>query len=305
MKNIIDYLKQPFPYYHKNWLIVAAPTVWIFLLTYILEPLGLSSITYKLKVVIIITLITTISAIIVVYIFPRIFKKFYNPENWKIYKLLSYGLFISSLSIPATTYYVYSIYLKECPNIIHTRTELMFFWFPIAWFIAIVPTLIIFIQVKQTWATEKQDEAITSSEISCIEETEEREDIISITINAREKLEIIPQDFLYAEAQGNYVIIFYIDNNEVRRKSSRATISNMTEILCKHFSIARCHRTYIVNTSYICNIRSQSQTYTLTLTKTNAEIPVSRSYLKTIKSLVTLQLPENTLAHSSQRACDE
>ena len=80
------------------------------------------------------------------------------------------------------------------------------------------------------------------------------------------------------------------DNNIVRQKQLRNTISKIEEILQQYPDFIRTHRAFLVNASHIIKIDGNSQGYLLGILHIQDEIPVSRTYIKTIKSKLKLGL---------------
>jgi DNA-binding LytR/AlgR family response regulator len=56
----------------------------------------------------------------------------------------------------------------------------------------------------------------------------------------------------------------------------------MEEALEDYPAVIRCHRTYIVNVSHIEKVHTSQQGLLLILKYVNKEIPVSRTYKKTL-----------------------
>lgn len=285
MKGILNFLNEPIPYGHKKWLIVVIPPVWVFLLLYILEPYGISMLPDKLKTISVITLIITITCAIVTYIFPVIFKGFYNADNWKRYKFLIVGIMIPALAMPFISYYLY--YALSEANIPaaynHNHLQKTIIWFLIGAFIGTFPTVAVYTIMRHFWGKMKTEERGISNHPS---DDEEKEHIITILSNTKDKLKINPQDVLYAEVQGNYVTIYYLKNSQIEHKSLRITLSQIMETLADYPHIVRSHRAFIINASHAISIQASLNTYTIRLYNTNIEIPISRSYLKSIRKII-------------------
>ena len=98
-----------------------------------------------------------------------------------------------------------------------------------------------------------------------------------------DKIELDPDDIMLVKSADNYVKIFYREEEKVKQKMLRKTISNMYDQLRKYPEFLRCHRTSIVNSQYIVSLKNNYRGYSLELLDYEEEIPVSRQYLLTVK----------------------
>ena len=280
---IWTYFNQPFPFPQKRWQVVLVPSVWVFLVVYILQPLELVIIEeeYKLIVTIIISLITAIVSAVVIYLFPYIFKKFFDAKEWTRYKFFFTGALISILSVAPITLFVYLFYLSYEIKFLYSYLDRASIWLPLGLFIGLVPTFILYFI---SWKSEinSQLSAVSPSDISSMTEEGLTEEVIAIPKNAREKLVFSPSCFIYAEAQGNYLTIHYIVKEEIVRETLRLTMSQMMRIVEKYDNIKRCHRTFLINISHVENTKKRGQKYVLRFKNCTEEIPVSKTYWDSI-----------------------
>ena len=106
---------------------------------------------------------------------------------------------------------------------------------------------------------------------------------VLLTGDTKDSLNIQPSLIRYIESAGNYVHIYYNENG-LNKKTIRTTIRQLEEELRDCPQIIRCHRAYIVNTQAILHIEGNAQGYKLTLNDCPEQIPVSRTYIKAIKT---------------------
>ena len=92
-------------------------------------------------------------------------------------------------------------------------------------------------------------------------------------------------DFLYAEAQKNFVDIYFLHDGRVERKQLRATFASVLAD-ANDKSIFQCHRSFIVNLNQICSAHGNSNGYQLTVGDDHHVVPVSRSYVAKLRSFV-------------------
>ncbi|MGI6233340.1 MAG: LytTR family DNA-binding domain-containing protein [Prevotella sp.] len=92
-------------------------------------------------------------------------------------------------------------------------------------------------------------------------------------------------DFLYAEAQKNYVDIYYQTENGTAKREVRSTLTAVVADAAQP-NIFQCHRSFIVNLNNITSATGNSNGYQLTLGNDSRKIPVSRSYVPKLKSFI-------------------
>ncbi len=95
-------------------------------------------------------------------------------------------------------------------------------------------------------------------------------------------LEISSEDFLYAEAQHNYVTISYSKENSLQQCKFRQVFKNLEIEICDK-DIIRCHRSFIINTGKIEEVSGNAQGLRLKLDTAADLIPVSRKYIPVIR----------------------
>jgi hypothetical protein len=101
-----------------------------------------------------------------------------------------------------------------------------------------------------------------------------------------EKIELLPDEILLIRSADNYVDIFYKTNDIVERKLLRNTLKNIQQVLKNNREFLRCHRTCIVNTSFIVNMTNSYKGHWLKILDFDEEIPVSRQYILGIKDVL-------------------
>lgn len=95
----------------------------------------------------------------------------------------------------------------------------------------------------------------------------------------KEKFGFYPSQFIYAEAQGNYLKATLYREEVTEEISIRCSFSGFEE-QCKEVpSIMRVHRAFIVNLDQIQLAKGNSIGYRLTVGPGSDEIPVSRGYV--------------------------
>ncbi len=111
-------------------------------------------------------------------------------------------------------------------------------------------------------------------------ESDQNEDIVEIfSENRSEKVLVMVKDLIYLRSADNYVEIIHLVNDKAEKKLIRNTLKNMEYLLAKYQTFVRCHRSYIINLTYIEKLHNKSSGYHIKVVGTDAEVPVSRQYL--------------------------
>ena len=104
--------------------------------------------------------------------------------------------------------------------------------------------------------------------------------------NGYEQLSFNPSDFLYAESADNYVKFCIMANGLPSTKMLRLTMKQAEEQLQNHSGVVRCHRSYLVNVHHVRHVEGNAQGLRLTIHDSDAEIPVARSAVSSIRALL-------------------
>ena len=105
-----------------------------------------------------------------------------------------------------------------------------------------------------------------------------------------DNLHLNPDKLLYLKSSANYVEVYYMKNGEVKKQIIRNNLKTLEQSLTNSYSILiRCHRSYMINMNKIISMKGNAQGYRLKLKNLNQEIPVSRSYIKTLKEILQTQ----------------
>lgn len=101
--------------------------------------------------------------------------------------------------------------------------------------------------------------------------------LIKIETKAKkEHLEFYPNEFIYAESNGNYVVFHLIKQNNLVRATIRNSISEIENQLSAFPYFMRTHRAFLVNLHKIKSKKGNALGYRLALNNCDAIVPVSR-----------------------------
>ena len=97
-----------------------------------------------------------------------------------------------------------------------------------------------------------------------------------ISENGKHKIQIQPSQLLFIKSADNYVEIFYLSDNKVKKELQRNSLKRIEATKAGEILI-RCHRSYIVNPKNVIKIVSSPRQIELDYGNGNI-VPVSKSY---------------------------
>lgn len=96
-----------------------------------------------------------------------------------------------------------------------------------------------------------------------------------------ERLGVKLAQLLYLEAQDNYVAVYHLEEERVRKTLLRTTLKKL-ETHLSALPLIRCHRSYIVNLQQVEKARGNSRRLQLQLAGGRTLVPVSRSFSESV-----------------------
>lgn len=302
MNKLIKLLQTPYPALCKRWKTVVVPSLIVFLIIYLLQPFGISRMApVKLPVLLGYAVVSSAALSIMVYLLPWLFPAYHKEQSWTVGKELLHTLVVCLLiGLFNWLYTAWAFGLSPDWRLL----GICMIWvvllapFPIVFFIMWNRNLVLARNLREATelnaclkhtgrsvtVAEKRDAAAGSSHLVFAGAT-------------KEVLEVEAADFLYAEAEGNYVKITFRpagqDNapasegadREVR-KTLRITMKQMEQAVEGCPFIVRCHRAFLVNVGRVTDVSGNSQGYRLRLEGCRDEVPVSRAYAKQVRTMI-------------------
>ena len=99
----------------------------------------------------------------------------------------------------------------------------------------------------------------------------------------------------FIKSAGNYVEVFYTQNDTYTKSLLRTSLMRVERLTKPVPALIRCHRTVIVNIEKIDTVVGNSQGCKLEFHAPQWEIPVSRKYIKPLRSLTCHSSLNHTL----------
>lgn len=95
------------------------------------------------------------------------------------------------------------------------------------------------------------------------------------------------KDLLYLESTDNYVYIYYLSHDKLKKELLRNSLKNLEKIFI-NTSIIRCHRSYMVNLENLNLVKKTGQKMMIKLNQIDDLIPVSKTYQEGFKEFLQL-----------------
>lgn len=102
----------------------------------------------------------------------------------------------------------------------------------------------------------------------------------------KDSVRLCISDFLFAESEGNYVCVHYLENDEAKQTMLRTSMKSVATILCTNPSVMQCHRAFLVNLLHVKSVEGRSSGIGLKLHHCSFVVPVSKGYVNDVKERI-------------------
>ncbi|PWG05891.1 LytR/AlgR family response regulator transcription factor [Polaribacter aquimarinus] len=282
MKSILSWLSTPY-YFNPSVQFKLRTSftfgVFVFVFLYIFKPFTLASLEEILfEYTLGIGLITFLGSFFALYAPPLFFKNYFDEDNWTIGKNVFFTI-ITIFFVGSILWYYGGLYKKERGIANITYVDFLLYTF----LVGVLPVfLVIFTNEKNVREKrEKRASEIRDQKKKKILEKQKtfKNEIIIYSDNKKEHLKIKIKDLIYITSQGNYASFFIKkDEDTLKEKILRVTLTKIEDTLNDYPNIIRCHKSYIINTSFVSDIKGNARGYLLKSQFVSFYIPVSRSF---------------------------
>ncbi len=286
---MIEYLKRPSPLINTSaarWILILSVSTFIFLFLWAFQPFGLYThfVISEVKASLGYAIITFILLTMYVLGWNKLLARYYG-QRWTIGRhLLAIFLSISLIGL-ANGVYSNSIlsenYLYESSTL-----ELYARMFVYTHAVGLFPVILIFLifEVRERNYYVQQSDLIESKDAT-FQGFNEKIEILGNGTD--EKLNVNRDDFLFAKASGNYVEVFYKNEEGIGKEIFRLTLSGlMQQLTLDSIWIFQTHRSYVVNVYSIYEVDGNAQGYDLTLHHIDEKIPVARGKIQAFNDVM-------------------
>ncbi|WP_046758728.1 LytR/AlgR family response regulator transcription factor [Kordia jejudonensis] len=275
----MQWLNLPYPLLKSTkykWLFALLSGMFVFVFLIVFEPFGAAqSIVYKYVFLAGFGISVFLGVCVTYFMLPKLFPVFFRPEKWTIAK----EILLQSCCILIISAFNSLHNYNWWRDIDFYQNFYIFLKITIS--IGIFPIIGLIFFKERTLSKRNIERArLLSNQLPPVA-TEETSSV-HIQEESVKKSPIVLQlsDFLYAQSEGNYITIYYLDDSVLMHKLIRLSLKQL-EIQLENLSqIKRCHRSYLINMQHIIAIDGNARSLTIQLDKVATPIPVSRSFSK-------------------------
>ena len=251
--------------------------IYVFLLLF--QPFGIANISfYKPVFVLGYGAITFLIVLASFLLYPKISSDF-DPDKWTVKKMFNYT-FVQIISI-ALLNWIYTATVGR--DIVEQYSLLMFLFMTFS--VGVIPTSLFVLLLERylNYRNKKEAGQLTDN---FTEKLEHSQNIVINLGSQQDKLSLNLLDLLCIKSDGNYIEVYILEKDLVKKHLFRYPLSKIKQRLESYHQIIQCHRSYIVNTQHLVKISGNARNFNLHLNHLNFDIPVSRSFpINTLKSI--------------------
>jgi len=217
--------------------------------------------------------ITVFLSLVIIFTLSKMVVHKKGESNWNI--LYEVIVLFFSLIISLVACYIYSLEIFGGTY----QLKQMLYFISLAGSVAILPVLGSLGYLYFSW----KDVVRSSLEIS---ETENKNEKLTLLINANksDQLKINANEIILAQAQSNYVMLFFKKDEQIKRHIIRSTLKQIKEQLDDKIFI-QAHRSFIINKNKIKNLSGNKSKASIELEGYQKSIPISRNIYDSLKSI--------------------
>lgn len=281
--NILLYLKQPFPKAENKWKTIVLISLFVTIFLFVFQPFGIERIGNRNSKYFFIGGFGFVSFIIMVFdliIIERLFHRFFNEKNWRVYKEIFWLIcIVFSIGLANVLYTIlFSGQQLSLAYIVNFQV--------ITLTVAVFP-ITLFTISKHNYLLRKHASSANDVNKNLDREPESSKENCSISLysyNEKAKVVFDINTLYYIESKGNDIELNLYEDNNFTSKTLRNTLKKSLGYFVDSSELVQCHRAYIVNLSKVNKVEGNSQGLVLKFENSDAEVPVSRSFVSSIKS---------------------
>jgi hypothetical protein len=278
IKNIF---KKPYPILLNRWKLTIYVSIFISFFLSVFQPFGLQFVEINNKTIILIGygMVTLLILLFDLFLIPLLLKKSFRNENWTVWKQIIWLTFIVfTISIGNYSYsIIFSIF-----QWIGLRGFLIFILFTLP--VALIPIVVITFITQNIYLKKNLKlSAQINDDIKGIATHNNNSELIRFKSGLQE-YSFFLSSILLLESEGNYVQIYYIENEQIITQLIRNTLKNISAEIHKK-ELFKCHRAFMININHVEKVKGNSHGISVELKQIDKQIPVSRSNTKAFTKL--------------------
>ncbi len=287
MNSLVLLWKEPFPLASTSrqirFSLLLGLAVWLVL--QILQPFRLNEVVNRYFDIKLLGygLLTSTTSILYTSIWRSLFPSMFQEKNWTLgVEIL---VIASNVLVIGLANLLYSSLVFKIPLTVST---LMFFQFATLAVGFIPITLITLLKYSLLMRKVSAESRLFNAEIPRdnmgVEARLIVEEIISLpSENKNEQMRLSPLAILGIESADNYVMVYFVEEGQVKKNLLRSSLMKMEEVLAGYPGIIRTHRSWLVNLHYTGQASGNAQGLLLHIPVADLWVPVARSRVAEIK----------------------
>lgn len=284
--NLLQYLKQTCPKAEKKWRTIVFISLFVMLFLFLFQPFGISQIGDVGRKCLFIGGFGLVSFVVLVFdlfVVEYIFSGFFKEKNWCVYKELFWLLCVVSSIGFGNVLYVVLVWGSSLSLANLINFQLL--TFAVALFPICLLTIVkqnYFLKMHTTSAKYVNDALTTTTVVH-----HDSKDITVYSYNEKASETFDLDKLYYVESRGNEIELNLYEDDRVVSKKLRNTLKNTLTYFEDSAELVQCHRAFIVNLDKVSEVEGNSQGLLLKFANSDAEVPVSRTYVPIIKQLLS------------------
>jgi predicted house-cleaning noncanonical NTP pyrophosphatase (MazG superfamily) len=261
-----------------NSIIIFFISLGVPLFLFLLQPfdIGLLPDIDKYYLIIGFGVITFLALSLHLLFFPSLFPKILTSTKWNVMKEIFWNLWIMFTIL--TGYFLYTKFLGILKFDFDLVIKLIL--------LAVIPisALIIINQNRMLRSRLKRADEINKK---LKDHKLLQEEIVNFVSDyQKDSLAIKVSLLLFIRSANNYIEVFWKEGDSVKNRMVRCSMAYSEDLLSEYKFIIKCHRSYMVNITYIDRFEGNLQGYRLYFEKIDFPIPVSKSFASKLKELI-------------------
>lgn len=215
-------------------------------------------------------------------ILPLMISRWFPIDDWEYGPTPGQSLLFLAIASASFAFYIRYV----------GKVNLSFYMMFKVLLVNLLPLIILILLYRYKWLKQavgllqdKNKEYLT--QIEAYENGPDEEEIDIISENKSDRLKLKYNNIVFIKSADNYIEINYLEKGSVVKKMLRSTMRNIEHQLADKSNFLRCHRTHIVNASFIEKLLRNYGVNSLKIKCCEDIIPVSKQYLIPIKVAIT------------------
>jgi len=278
---MLNIFNKPYPFnddLKHNSIIIFFTSLGVFVFLFLFQPFDINALPVREKYYLMsgFAVITFLALSLHLLIIPSLFPKKFSSSEWSIKKEILWNLWI--LFTILAGYFLLTNFLGTMKFGFSMVIKLVL--------TAVIPLSILII-VNHNKMLRSHLKVADELNKKLKENKSIQEKIVYFNSDyQKDSLAIKINSLLFIRSANNYIEVFWKEGGNIKNQMVRCSLLYAEGILKEHKFIFKCHRSYMINISYIDRIEGNSQEYKLFFENVSFPIPVSKNSVSKLKELI-------------------